>query len=94
MKVQEVIDLFFDNAVYSLCQAEEMIDCEKVASGLNLEEHRWYSIATDVYECEDGVVGITGAFQSFSESQTWEDIGVLCGAEQYKVVTKISYEPL
>lgn len=94
MKVQEVIDLFFDNAIYSLWEAESMIDCKKVASGLNLDEHRWYSIATDVYECEDGFVGVTGAFQSFSEAQTWEDIGVMCGAEQYKVVTQITYVPL
>ena len=63
-------------------------------SCLNLDEHRWYSIATDVYECEDGLVGVTGAFQSFSESQTWEDIGVMCGAEQYKVITSITYVPL
>ena len=31
MKVQEVIDLFFDNAVYSLWEAESMIKCKKVA---------------------------------------------------------------
>lgn len=95
MKVQDVIDLFNENDVYALWEAEGMIEtfCKKVASGLNLDEHRWYSIATDVYKCEDGFVGVTGAYQSFSESQTWEDIGVICGAREYKAVQTTTYEP-
>ena len=100
MKVQEVIDLINDKEIYSLYEVEYTINphgtkrCPKVASGLNLDEHRWYSIATDVYQCEDGFVGITGAYQSFSEMQTWEDIGVICGAEEYKAIQTITYVPL
>ena len=100
MKVQEVIDLINErDDLYSLYDAEYTINpygstrCKKVADGLELDEHRWYSIATDVYECEDGFVGVTGAYQSFSESQTWEDIGVQCGAEEYKSVQTTTYVP-
>lgn len=93
MKVQEVIDLINGKEIYCIWDAECMIDCKLVAECLNLDEHRWYSIATSVYKCEDGFVGITGAFQSFSEEQTWEDIGVVCGAREYKEIPSVSYIP-
>ena len=53
-----------------------------VEKGLNLDQHRWYSIATNIYKCSDGYVKVTGAYQSFSEAQTWEDINVFSEAEK------------
>ncbi len=93
MTVQELIDLISENNYYSLWEVEDDIPCKKVDSGLNLDEHRWYSCATDVYVCDDGYVGVTGPYQSFSETQTWKDINVLCTAEEYKVVLKRTYKP-
>ena len=49
---------------------------ELVDEGLNLDQHRWYSIATNIYKCSDGYVKVTGAYQSFSEHQMWSDIDV------------------
>lgn len=99
MKVQELIDLIISEyPIYSMWDAEEIIGkkAEKVASGLDLDEHRWYSIysiATDVYKCDDGFVGIRGAYQSFSEQQGWSDIDVTCFAEEYEAVQTITYKP-
>lgn len=97
MQVQELIDLINDTErdmpLYSLYDAEDIIPREvgKVASGLDLDEHRWYSTAIDVYRCEDGYVGIFGAYQSFSEMQTWSDISVTCDAFEMEAVPSVKY---
>lgn len=94
MKVQEAIDIIEKFCIYALWMVGGTLkDCKCVAEGLNLDEHRWYSIATNVYECEDGFVGVKGVYQSFSESQTWKDINVLCTAEEYIAVPSITYKP-
>lgn len=95
MEVQEIIDLVNKEPLYSLWDAEDVIgkNAKKVASGLKLDEHRWYSTAVDVYQCDDGFVGVWGAYQSFSEEQAWEDIDVVCEASKYKEVPSVTYEP-
>ena len=92
MKVQEAIDIIEESCLYALWMVN-LKDCKRVAEGLNLDEHRWYSIATNVYECEDGFVGVRRVYQSFSEMQDWEDIGVLCTAEEYVATPSITYKP-
>lgn len=74
-----------DVAPYSLWDVNDIAKrngVELVERGINLDEHRWYSIATNIYKCSDGFVKVTGAYQSFSESQTWEDINVFAEAEK------------
>lgn len=74
-----------DAAPYSLWEVTDIAKVngvELVEKGLNLDEHRWYSIATNIYKCSDGYVKVTGAYQSFSEAQTWEDINVFSEAEK------------
>lgn len=74
-----------DVAPYSLWEVTDIAKVngvELVEKGLNLDEHRWYSIATNIYKCSDGYVKVTGAYQSFSEVQTWEDINVFSEAEK------------
>lgn len=74
-----------DIAPYSLWEATEIAErngVKLVEKGQNLDQHRWYSIATNIYKCSDGYVKVTGAYQSFSESQTWEDINVHAEAEK------------
>lgn len=93
MKRQELIDKVNNAHCYSLFQAEDIIpiDVPQVAEGLKLDEHRWYSTAINVYQCEDGFVGIRGAYQSFSDRQTWEDIDVICEAFPMKQVQTVTY---
>ena len=74
-----------DVAPYSLWEVTDIAKVngvELVEKGLNLDQHRWYSIATNIYKCSDGYVKVTGAYQSFSEAQTWEDINVFSEAEK------------
>ena len=80
MKVQEAIDKI-NNAddIYSVFEAEDVIEGKVVSSYQDLDEYRWYSIATRVFEVEDGFVGVRGPYQSFSEMQDWSDIAVDCG---------------
>lgn len=68
-----------DDNNYSLCQTTDIgntYGVKLVDEGFNLDQHRWYSIATNIYKCSDGYVKVTGAFQSFSEMQMWSDIGI------------------
>lgn len=74
-----------DVAPYSLWEVTDIAKVngvELVEKGLNLDEHRWYSIATNIYKCSDGYVKVTGAYESFSEVQTWKDINVFSEAEK------------
>lgn len=94
MKVKELIKLVngSDEPIYSLYNLEDFIELPKcVAMGLNYDKHRWYALATNVYECEDGFVGITGVDESYSEDQTYSDIGVECEAEEYEEIQTVTY---
>lgn len=94
MKVQELIKAVNEGKFYSFWQLEDEIENlpQTVAEGLNLDEHRWFSTATNIYKCEDGFVGISGAYQSFSEMQGWEDIGIICSAGEYEEVPSVTYK--
>jgi len=93
MKVQEVIDLInnSEEPLYSIYDAEELIQGKMVKEHQDLDEHRWYSIATRVYEVEDGFVGIRGCYQSFSEMQMWSDCDVNSEAFEVKPVADVHY---
>ena len=93
MKKQELIDLINNAHCCSLWKAEDIIpsDIPQVAEGLKLDEHRWYSTAINVYKCEDGFVGVWGAYQSFSEMQSWDDLDVICEAFPMKEIQTVTY---
>lgn len=91
MKVKELITLVNNNFFYSLhdlVEIENFPEC--VDEGLELDQHRRYSTAVNVYKCEDGYVGIYGVYQNFSEQQDYKDIGIKCLAEEY---IKVPYAP-
>jgi hypothetical protein len=83
---EKFIDLINnDDDNYSLCQTTDIgntYGVKLVDEGFNLDQYRWYSIATNIYKCSDGFVKVTGAFQSFSEMQGWSDIDVHSEAEK------------
>lgn len=97
MKVNEIIECVGKNTFYSLFAAEETIQREfgplkKAADGLDFDEHRWYSITTTVYECEDGYVGVTGCSQLKSEMMSWEDTNEIVTAAEYEAVPTVTYK--
>ena len=94
MKVKEVIDKVNSTKLWSLWQfEEEFSDLECVASYLDVEQHRWYEIATNVYKCEDGYVGISGVAELKSESMGFDDCECECVATEYVPVQTIKYVP-
>lgn len=95
MKVQEFIEAVNNGKFHSLWEVgDEIENCPKiVASGLDFDEHRWYSITTDVYECEDGFVGVRGCSQLKSEMMDWYDAGEETYAEEYEPVQVTTYRP-
>lgn len=95
MKVNEIINLIEDNyPLYSLYSAEELINnkVKKVASNLYIDEYRHYEISTDIYECEDGYVGITGPSKIYNEQDSWKDINEPCSVSEFIAVPTVTYK--
>lgn len=95
MKVNEAVNLIRDNyPLYSLYSAEEFINnrIKKVASNLYIDEHRWYEISTDVYECENGYIGITGPSKLYSEENSWKDIDKPRFVSEFIAIPTITYK--
>jgi hypothetical protein len=93
MKVQEAIEKINGEGFYSVFEAEEVLDrdAKLVKSNLGIDEHRWYTISTKVYQLEDGYIGITGVTSLKSEAMMFSDCDVITQAEEYKEFTTISY---
>lgn len=95
MKKKDLIDLVNNDCLYSLYDVEdilpEVVQC--VATDLEIDRHRWYSICVNVYACEDGYVGIRGVNQLYSETMIFSDCDVICEAKEYEEVVTITYKP-
>jgi hypothetical protein len=96
MKVQDLIELINNSEdLYCLEDAEDIIpkDINCVASELDVDKHRWFSTAVDVYACEDGYVGVYGVNTIYSEHMAPRDCNYPCGALEYEPVQITSYKP-
>lgn len=93
MKVQEAIEKINGEGFYSIFEAEELLDrdAKLVKSNLGIDEYRWYTISTKVYQLEDGYIGITGVTSLKSEAMMFSDCDVITQAEEYEEFTTISY---
>lgn len=93
MKVQEAIKRIEEGGFYSVWEASEELgkDAKLVASNLDADRHRWYTVSTDVYKLEDGYVGITGVSSLNSEGMTYSDCNVKTTAEEFEEFTTVSY---
>lgn len=93
MKVQEAILKIEEGYFNSVFDAEEVLgkDAKLVKSNLDIDEHRWYTISTKVYQLEDGYIGITGVTSLKSEAMMFSDCDVITQAEEYEEFTTISY---
>ena len=93
MKVQEAIEKINGEGFYSVFEAEEVLDrdAKLVKSNLGIDEYRWYTISTKVYQLEDGYIGITGITSLKSEAMMFSDCDVITQAEEYEEFTTISY---
>lgn len=64
-----------------------------VMDGLNRVSYRHYAVSTNVYQCEDGYVGVTGPTELFSEYSSWDDLFEACFAEEYVAQQSVTYIP-
>ena len=95
MKVNELIEFIENHSIpslYHLEDYEEMNNVERVASGLDLDQHRWYSTAINVYKCDDGYVGIRSGYQIFSEDGGFEDLDIKTIACEYEEIMAPTYK--
>ena len=96
MKVKEFIEFVenYEDPFISLYDVEYAVDekTKKVAT-INVDNHRHYSIATDIYQCEDGFVGVTGLHEMFNECSVPSDFDINCEASEYEAVQKVTYRP-
>ena len=101
MKVKELIELLENSerkyvmeTLYEF-EFDARDKCEKVASHVNVVEYRdrGYSVATDVYKCEDGLVGVTAGYELLSEQVEWDDICPDTDVSEYEAEQTIIYRP-
>ena len=94
MKVKESIELINNsNNCYSLWDAENLLKGCKFRNRQNYDSHRWYIMATDIYEVDDGYIGVRGVTELKSEMMDFSDCAIHCIAKEYKAVNTISYIP-
>lgn len=94
MKVKELIEYLDQNGdISSVFDAEDIIGgrAKKVANNLDPVKFRWFEVATDVYKCEDGYVGVTRPSQLYNEYDTWKDIDCPCSLSEFVAVSTITY---
>ena len=63
----------------------------KEVETLDLDEHRWYTVGTVVYEVSGQFFGVRGPVQLKSESMDYNDIGINCEAFEMKAVEAVTY---
>lgn len=96
MKVEEFIELVNEGEFWCLGDVDNSDlgeGFERIQSGNDLDEHRWYSTAEDIYKLEDGYVGVWGLFQMFSEMSCPSDFKIKCEAYEVEPVPSVKYIP-
>lgn len=94
MTKEEAIELInnSDNC-YSLWGAEDLLIGCKFKNRQDYNSHRWYIMATDIYEVEDGYIGVRGVSELKSEMMDYSDTDEHCVAKEYEAVQAITYIP-
>lgn len=93
MRVAEVIEKVSSENIWSFWEFEDSCKLKKVAKDLDVERCRWFELSTNVYECEDGFVGVTGVAEVFSEMMDYSDCDCPCTAVEYVVENRPFYVP-
>lgn len=94
MKKEEAIELI-NNTIncYSLWDAQNLLKDCKFIKCQDYNIHRWYIMATDIYEVEDGYIGVRGVAELKSESLGFSDCNEHCKATEYEAIQTITYIP-
>lgn len=93
MNVKEAIEFNTSDNCYSLSDAENILKGCKFKNRQDYESNRWYILATDIYEVDDGHIGVSGVSELKSEMMDYSDTDEQCYAEEYQVKQTITYIP-
>ena len=95
MKVKEAIELInnSEEELYCMDDAESLIDYEKVlAEDVDISRHRWYETSDSYFQLEDGILGINGLTNIYSEYDSPFDCDVQCYAFEGEEIMTVSYK--
>ena len=94
MDLKEAIELINNSDdCCSLWDAEDLLEGCKFKNRQDYDSHRWYIMATDIYEVDNGYIGVRGVWELKSEMMDYSDTGEHCFAEEYKAIQTITYVP-
>ena len=95
MKLKEAIERINNSEeLYYIDDAESIIDYEKqLASNIDINRHRWYETAISYFQLEDGILGIEGLSNVYSELMLASDCDVNCYAFEGEEIKTVSYKP-
>lgn len=94
MKVREAIELINNsNILYCISDAETLLEGETLLeNGLYVDSHRWYDVSDSYYQLEDGILGIRGISNIYSEWMSASDCHIPVSAFEGEEVTVVSYK--
>ena len=95
MKVQDLIELINSSGeLYCLDDVSDIIpeDVKCVAEELDIDKHRWFNTAVNIYACEDGYVGVRGVNTIYDEYTEPLDCDFPCKAFEYEAIQITSYK--
>lgn len=95
MKLKEAIERINNSEeLYYIDDAESIIDYEKqLVSNIDINRHRWYETSTSYFQLEDGILGIEGLSNVYSEYMLASDCDVNCYAFEGEEIKTVSYKP-
>ena len=90
MKKRDLIHFIMEKKFLGLLYLPDTWTCVK--SRINTQICGGYAVATNVYECDDGFVGVTGVRWVYNH-KTYNELGVPCTAEEYEAIQTVEYVP-
>lgn len=95
MKVKGVISVINNTDYYSLISAQRAAGlCKEdlIVENYNFSKHKNFDIATNIYKCEDGFVGISGLKNDHSKSG-FDQYNITTWVEEYVEIPTVTYAP-
>lgn len=90
---KEIVEQINAAKISSPFYVEDEIDIDGVTEvdTIGYDEHRWYVLATVVYQVGEEFFGVFGPISLKSESMGYDDVGVECEAFEMEAVSSVTY---
>lgn len=93
-QLQKEWELEEEDFIYNNKEAGEFLEqCEVLATNLERDNHRWYSLGITVYQCpEKTIFGIRHGIDMYAEGQVWEDCCTKYEVFEMEAVPSVTYK--